>query len=102
MDLSSVNILYHYSLKGFIKIYENEIQNKESVNSSLDPATDFINRLTRQFYLKTSLGLFQEDKLMLSFIIAYNIMKQNAKFDNNHFNFIIRGPYTQDINSTMT
>jgi dynein heavy chain len=94
MDLSSVNKLYQYSLKWFIKIYENEIYNKENVNSSLDPAIDFSNRLTKLFYVKTSLGLFQEDKLMLAFVIAFNIMKQNAKFDINHFNFIINGPYT--------
>ena len=59
MDLSSVNKIYHYSLKGFIKIFENEIHNKETVNSSLDPAIDFSNRLTRQFFVKTSLGLYQ-------------------------------------------
>ena len=72
-------------------IFDMELKNKE-VNSNIDPLVDLMNRLTKTTYTKLSAGVFQKDKLMISFTLAYHLMRTETTFDRNHLMFIIKGP----------
>lgn len=95
-DLAKVERIYQFSLKWFMKLFEQELRSKENINSMLDPLVDLNNRLTRSVYQKLCAGVFQRDKLMIAFMIAYKLMRQETKFDERHLHFIIKGPYADE------
>ena len=72
-----------------MRIFEAELKSKDNVNSTLDPMMDICNRITNKVYTKLCLGLYQKHKLLVSFMIAYYIMKTECKSSENHLKFII-------------
>ena len=100
-DLSRVNNIYQFSLKWFFNIFESELKNKE-VNSNVDPLIDLMNRLTKATYFKLSAGVFQCDKLMIAFTIAYNLMITETLYDEKHIQFIIKGPFYLENTKILT
>jgi hypothetical protein len=60
-----------------------------------------MNRLTKTTYSKLTFGIFQCDKLMIAFNIAYNLMKTETVFDQNHLEFVIKGPFADNSNNSM-
>ena len=49
-DLTKVERIYQFSLKWFMRLFEQELRSKENINSMLDPLVDLNNRLTRSVY----------------------------------------------------
>lgn len=95
-DLAKVEKIYQFSLKWFMRSFEQELRGRENVNSMLDPLVDLNNRLTRSVYSRLCAGVFRRDRLMVAFMIAYRLMQKEAKFDEQHLHFIIKGPLPSD------
>lgn len=74
-DLYKVEPHYQFSLKWFVRIYKSELKNKEGINPTSDTMEDLCMRLTKAIYQKICLGVYQKHKLMVSFLIAFNLMK---------------------------
>jgi len=49
--------------------------------------------LTKSAYQKICVGLYQKDKLLVAFLLAITLMRQEVKFDENNLKFIIKGPF---------
>ena len=101
-DLHKIENVYQFSLKWFMRLFDQELKNKENVNSMLDPLVDLNNRLTKAIYQKLCVGAFQKDKLMIAFMIAFKLMETNARFEMDHIRFIIKGPFAPAIKEEMT
>ena len=77
-DLTKLEYVYQFSLKWFMDLFEKELitKDKEFVSTSeLDPVVDLTNRLTMTVYSRICLSVFQRDKLLVAFMIAYRLMK---------------------------
>ena len=92
-DLTKLEHVYQFSLKWFMNLFEAELRDKIPVPGHADPVVDLINRLTKTVYRRVCLSVFQKDKVLISFMMAYKLMNSEAQVNLNHIKFFIKGPF---------
>ena len=95
-DLQRIEYVYQFSLKWFLELFDFELKTKENLNTAIDPLLDLNQRLTRSVYQKICAGLYQKDKLLVAFLLAIALLRQEVKLDENHLKFIIKGPFATE------
>lgn len=85
-----------------MKLFEHELRSKDNVNPSLDPLIDLNGRLVTSFFTRLSVGVFQRDKLVIAFLIAFRMMMVEANYEDEHIKFIIKGPFSEKNPHEMT
>jgi hypothetical protein len=78
-------------LKWFLAHFASVLKSKEGVNASLDPLIDLNNRVAKAIFQKMSLGLFQEDRLLVAFLLATNLIAGDVKISEAQLKFIGKG-----------
>lgn len=92
-DLTKLEHVYQFSLKWFMNLFEAELRENNPTPAHPDPVVDLINRLTKNVYRRVCLSVFQKDKVLISFMMAYKLMKSEAQVNLNHVKFYIKGPF---------
>ena len=87
-DLPGINPMYQYSLRFFIKVYNNAIQNTEG---KTDRVQRIIANITRSVFTVISRGLFEKDKQLLTFLFAAGISRNSGEVSAAAWNLFIRG-----------
>eukprot|EP01052_Picozoa_sp_SAG31_P002976 SAG31_NODE_109_length_24587_cov_111.480848_7_plen_3254_part_00 len=91
-DLGLLDPMYQYSLTYFKMMFNYCIdvsEKAEDLEARLSILSDYI---TYFVYLQVSRGLFEEHRLIFSFLICTSIMRKEGKILESSWNFLLRGP----------
>jgi dynein heavy chain len=97
-----VEKVYQFSLKWFLNLFELELRNREAVNKDIDPVEDLTERLTKIVYTRLCGSVFARDKLLISFMLALQVMNQKKTIDLELVQFFIKGPVRKQEVSDLT
>ncbi|XP_006900461.1 PREDICTED: dynein heavy chain 6, axonemal [Elephantulus edwardii] len=90
-SLSEIDPMYQYSLKYFKQLFNTTIETSEKA-SDLETRLDILLEQTLlTAYVNISRGLFEQHKLIYSFMICVEIMRQQGRLTDAEWNFFLRG-----------
>ena len=90
-SLAEVDPMYQYSLQFFSKLYNMRIEKSEK-NDDLDTRLQIlIDDITLSMYTNICRGLFEKDKLLFSFKVAEEILKNAGGVSGPEWNFFMVG-----------
>ena len=91
-DLGLLDPMYQYSLTYFKMMFNYCIdvsEKSDDLDKRLEILSDYISYFV---YLTVSRGLFEEHRLIFSFLICTSIMRHGGKIFDSAWNFLLRGP----------
>ncbi len=88
-DLSKIEYMYQFSLKWYIEIFTEDIKHKKFTDQ--DPLLDIIKNFTYTFYIKVCQSIFEKDKLLFTFLLAFRILEGDNCLDERLFDFFLKG-----------
>jgi dynein heavy chain len=97
-DMSRINDMYQNSLQ-FVKTLFNKAINEAAKSEDLEKRLEIlIDKITKNIYSNISRGLFENDKLLFSYLIATSIDRYEKYISADGWNLILRGaqPVTKD------
>lgn len=90
--LADIDPMYQYSLKYFTSIFNIVIDTSEK-NDDLEIRLNILYKeITLAIYVNVSRGLFERHKLVYSFMLCVDILKQAKKITEEEWTYLIRGP----------
>ncbi|XP_067125111.1 dynein axonemal heavy chain 6 isoform X2 [Centruroides vittatus] len=89
-SMSEIDTMYQYSLKAFNLVFCNCIKTCESNSDMEMHLQSLMKRITEEIFMKVSRGLFEEHKLIFSFIFTTAILKE-IEIPENEWWFFLRG-----------
>ena len=90
-DLSSIDPMYQYSLQYITKLFNTAIHSAQNSEDLEQRINNLIENLTRHIFTNVCRGLFEEHKLIFSFLISVSIRKQAKLLDDSLWNIFLRG-----------
>ena len=90
-DLSLIDPMYQYSLQYITKLFNMAIHATKDSEDLIERIKGLIDNITRHIFTNVCRGLFEEHKLIFSFIISVNIKKQAKFLDEALWNIFLRG-----------
>ncbi|XP_066430423.1 dynein axonemal heavy chain 6 isoform X2 [Eleutherodactylus coqui] len=90
-SLSEIDPMYQFSLKYFKQIFNSTIETAEK-NDHLDVRlATLLTQTLFSSYTNVSRGLFEQHKLIYSFMLCIEIMRQKGEITDSEWNFFLRG-----------
>ncbi|ORC93797.1 putative dynein heavy chain [Trypanosoma theileri] len=91
-ELSMINSMYEYSLSAFLHdVFGYSITKSDASFEIKDRLNNIIRALTYNLYCYVCMGIFEKDKLMLSFQMAIRLLSQEGRLERNELEFFLRG-----------
>lgn len=90
-DFAIVDPMYQYSLQYIAKLFNFSVENAKRSHKQEERLANLIDNITKNIYTDVSRGLFEQHKLLFSFMIASSIEKQNKSLDPAIWNVFLRG-----------
>ncbi|KAF8276972.1 putative dynein heavy chain [Trypanosoma cruzi] len=91
-ELSMINSMYEYSLSAFLHdVFGYSITKSDASFEIKDRLNNIIRALTYNLYCYVCMGIFEKDKLMLSFQMAIRLLTQENRMDRSELEFFLRG-----------
>ncbi|XP_060075174.1 dynein axonemal heavy chain 6-like [Ylistrum balloti] len=95
-DMGEVDPMYQFSLKYFKQLFNTTISTSEK-NSDLQKRLKIcLDETTSAIYKNVARALFEKDKLVFSFMLCVEIMKQEGFISIPEWNFFLRGAAGMD------
>ena len=91
-DLPRLHKSYQFSLRWYLDHFEKELKNKSNINPNIDALVDLNNRLTQTTYNMVCMGMKQQDKVLVAFLLTLNMAGSEIKLPEDQLEFIIKGP----------
>ena len=88
-DFAVVDPMYQFSLKWFVSIFKNAIQQSEHPSEQAALIAAFHNSIARQFYQSVSFSLFSRHKLLFSTLMTIRILFDEKKVTSSELAFIL-------------
>lgn len=88
-DISKIEYMYQFSLKWYIDIFTEEVKSKKHTDQ--DPLLDIIRNFTFTLYRKVCQSIFEKDKLLFTFLLAFRILEGEKCLDEKLFEFFLKG-----------
>eukprot|EP00928_Gymnodinium_smaydae_P068050 TRINITY_DN5109_c0_g7_i1.p1 TRINITY_DN5109_c0_g7~~TRINITY_DN5109_c0_g7_i1.p1 ORF type:complete len:4115 (+),score=1184.64 TRINITY_DN5109_c0_g7_i1:176-12520(+) len=77
-DFANIDPMYQYSLEYFVQLFQDRLRDSEK-NDDVDKRIDIlINDFTRFIFLNICRGLFEDHKLLFSFLITVQILRNEV------------------------
>ncbi|KAK3599709.1 hypothetical protein CHS0354_037182 [Potamilus streckersoni] len=95
-DMGEVDPMYQFSLKYFKALFNTTIETSEKSDDLQKRLQICLDETTMAIYNNVARGLFEKDKLVFSFMMCVEIMKQNHKIGMDEWNFFLRGAAGMD------
>lgn len=77
-DLPSIDPMYQYSLEYFVKLFQARLRDSEKSDDVQQRISILVEDFTKFIYLNICRGLFEDHKLLFSFLIAVQILRNNV------------------------
>jgi dynein heavy chain len=90
-DLEMVDNMYQYSLQYIAKLFNISVENAKSSTKQEERLRNLIDTITKTIFTNICRGLFEQHKLLFSFMIAASIEKQNKSLNPAMWNVFLRG-----------
>ncbi|XP_066474528.1 dynein axonemal heavy chain 6 [Tiliqua scincoides] len=90
-SLSEIDPMYQFSLKYFKQLFNTTIETSEK-NDVLEQRLDILlSQTLYATYTNVSRGLFEQHKLIYSFMLCIDIMRERKELSDIEWNFFLRG-----------
>lgn len=101
-DVSKITPMYQYSLQYIKKIFVTAIEgaNLTQMMSPVEIRDELISLITKSIYQNVSRGLFEEHKLIFSFILCISFNMNSNKVSQDDWNLFLRGAPLASIDPT--
>lgn len=90
-DLAEIDPMYQYSLKYFTSLFVKVIETSEKASDLEKRLQILLEGITLTMYNNIGRGLFERHKVIFSFMLCVEIMKQADVITMQEWNFFIRG-----------
>lgn len=91
-QLSAINSMYEYSLHAFLHdVFGYSITKSDASFEIQDRLVNIITTLTYNLYCYVCMGIFEKDKLMLSFQVAIRLLTQEKQMIASELEFFLKG-----------
>jgi len=95
-DLALVDPMYQYSLEYFQKMFTTCIEKADSGHDLETRLANLFDYITFFMYTSICRGLFEAHKIMFSFIICAQILRQKGDISDQYWTLLLRGPGVVD------
>ncbi|XP_056004113.1 dynein axonemal heavy chain 6-like isoform X1 [Ostrea edulis] len=95
-SMGEVDPMYQFSLKYFKQLFNATIETSEKSDQLPERLKICLRETTMTIYNNVARGLFEKDKLVFSFMMCVEIMKQEEKISPVEWNFFLRGSAGMD------
>ncbi|XP_037383628.1 dynein axonemal heavy chain 6 isoform X1 [Talpa occidentalis] len=89
--LSEIDPMYQYSLKYFTQLFNTTIETSEKTENLQERMEILLEQTLLTAYVNVSRGLFEQHKLIYSFMLCVEIMRQQGSLTDAEWNFFLRG-----------
>jgi dynein heavy chain, axonemal len=100
-DLHKINPIYQFSLKAFTGVFKDAITAAEPSEEEAARVLSLIDSITYSVFMYTSRGLFERDKLIFMSQMVIQILMQAKELVLNELDFLLRFPYTPNVQSSF-
>ncbi|KAM5227834.1 dynein axonemal heavy chain 6 [Ctenodactylus gundi] len=90
-SLSEIDPMYQYSLKYFKQLFNTTIETSEKADDLQQRLLILLEQTLLNAYVNISRGLFEQHKLIYSFMLCVEIMRQQGSLTEAEWNFFLRG-----------
>ncbi|KAK6493365.1 dynein heavy chain 6 [Huso huso] len=90
-SLSEIDPMYQFSLKYFKQLFNMTIETSQKSNDLDERLTILLDQTLFTMYTSISRGLFEQHKLIYSFMLCIEIMRQRDEISDAEWNFFLRG-----------
>ncbi|XP_072261492.1 dynein axonemal heavy chain 6 [Pyxicephalus adspersus] len=90
-SLSEIDPMYQFSLKYFKQLFNMTIESAEKSNDLDTRLATLLKQTLFSSYTNVSRGLFEQHKLIYSFMLCIEIMRQKGEITESEWNFFLRG-----------
>ncbi|XP_016058014.1 PREDICTED: dynein heavy chain 6, axonemal [Miniopterus natalensis] len=90
-SLSEIDPMYQYSLKYFKQLFNTTIETSEKADDLEQRMAILLEQTLLTAYINVSRGLFEQHKLIYSFMLCVEIMRQQGSLTDAEWNFFLRG-----------
>ncbi|XP_023241581.1 dynein beta chain, ciliary-like isoform X1 [Centruroides sculpturatus] len=91
-DLYKINLIYQFSLKAFNNVFYKAIE-KNKFSDDIEQRTEnLIDSITYSIFMYTARGLFEDDKIIFTTQMVFQILKMNDEIDPILLDFLLRFP----------
>ncbi|CAL8088373.1 unnamed protein product [Calicophoron daubneyi] len=100
-DLNKINPIYQFSLKAFRSVFEVAIDRTTPAEEIKERVKNLIESITFSVYTYTSRGLFEQDKLIFTSQMTFQILTINKEIDPVELDFLLRFPIVPNVTSPV-
>jgi len=90
-DLSLINPLYQCSMHYFVRLFSAGLQVPEQPGPLEARRKDMLTSITKLVFSHISPGLFQDDKLLFSFLLAVGLCREANAIEENLWSLFLSG-----------
>uniref|UniRef100_K7FYG4 Dynein axonemal heavy chain 6 n=1 Tax=Pelodiscus sinensis TaxID=13735 RepID=K7FYG4_PELSI len=90
-SLSEIDPMYQFSLKYFKQLFNTTIETSEKNDNLQQRLAILLSQTLYATYTNVSRGLFEQHKLIYSFMLCIEIMRQREELTDIEWNFFLRG-----------
>uniref|UniRef100_A0A8C3IXU7 Dynein axonemal heavy chain 6 n=1 Tax=Chrysemys picta bellii TaxID=8478 RepID=A0A8C3IXU7_CHRPI len=90
-SLSEIDPMYQFSLKYFKQLFNTTIETSEKNKNLQQRLAILLSQTLYATYTNVSRGLFEQHKLIYSFMLCIEIMRQREELTDTEWNFFLRG-----------
>jgi len=90
-EMSRINSMYQFSLDFFKALFKLQIELSEKSSDVQERCGILIKNITSAVYATVCRGLFEKDKIILSFLFCCNIMRKADEIKPDEWQFFVRG-----------
>ncbi|MGH0158031.1 UNVERIFIED_CONTAM: hypothetical protein FKN15_035542 [Acipenser sinensis] len=90
-SLSEIDPMYQFSLKYFKQLFNMTTETSQKSNDLDERLTILLDQTLFTMYTSISRGLFEQHKLIYSFMLCIEIMRQRDEISDAEWNFFLRG-----------
>ena len=99
--MSRVNVMYQISLRQFLTFFDTAIKNSKPTHIIEKRVTNIIDYLTRTVWRSISRGLYEQDKLLFTLLLALKVDLNKGSITYNEFLTFLKGGGSLDMDSAQ-